>query len=263
MARVDLNADIGESFGVYRIGDDEHLIPLLTSANVACGFHAGDPQVIDLTIGWVAQAGVALGAHPGFADLVGFGRREVSATGHEIEVSVAYQVAAVAGMGRRAGLAMQHVKPHGALYTQAWHSQPVARAVAEGVASLGLGLILVAPWDSELARAGRAAGLEVAHEGFPERGYGPDGSLLRRGTPGAVLSDPEEVAERALEMVLESATTAADGTRVQLEVDTLCIHGDNPAAVAIAQAVRSKLSAAGVTLLPIAERLRSRSAADG
>ena len=260
MPGVDLNADIGESFGVYVIGDDEHLVPLLTSANVACGFHAGDPSVIDRTIGWVARAGVALGAHPGFADLAGFGRRAVSATGHEIEVSVAYQVAAVEGMGRRAGVRMQHVKPHGALYTQAWHSQPVAAAIAQGVASLGGGLILVAPWGSELARSGIAAGLAVAYEGFPERGYSADGSLLPRGMPGSILSDPEEVAERALEMALESRTTASDGTRVQLEVDTLCIHGDNPAAVAIARAVRSSLTAAGVTLGPMADRVRGRRA---
>ena len=263
MPRIDLNADIGESFGVYRIGDDEHLVPLLTSANVACGLHAGDPVVIDRTIHWVAQAGVALGAHPGFADLAGFGRREMAMASHEIEASVAYQVSAVAGMGQRAGLLLQHVKPHGALYTQAWHSRAVATAIAQGVASVGPALILVAPSDSELARAGMAAGLTVAREGFPERGYRADGSLVPRGLPGAILSDPLEVAERALGMVMESTTTAADGTLVHLQVDTLCIHGDNPAAVAIAGALRSCLTASGVTLVPMAEVVGGRRAVDG
>lgn len=263
MDRIDLNADIGESFGVYRIGDDEHLVPLLSSANVACGLHAGDPVVIDRTISWVAAAGVALGAHPGFADLAGFGRRAMAATAHEIEVSVAYQVAAVAGMGRRAGLAMQHVKPHGALYTEACRSRAMAAAIAAGIASVGPDLILVAPWGSELARAGEEAGLPVAFEGFPERGYSADGSLAPRNLPGAILSDPIEVAERALAMVQGSSTTALDGTKVSLRVDTLCIHGDNPAAVAIAKEVRSALGAAAVVIAPMGDVVRQRPVRNG
>ncbi|MHB8312575.1 MAG: LamB/YcsF family protein [Candidatus Dormibacteria bacterium] len=245
---IDLNADLGESFGAYRMGDDETLVPLLTSANVACGFHAGDPLVIDHTVRLLKAAGVALGAHPGFGDLVGFGRRDLGASHHQIETDVAYQVAAMAGMGRRVGVTLRHVKAHGALYNLAWRDQAVAAGVAAGVASLDLSLILVAPSGSALERAAGAAGLRVAREAFADRAYAVDGTLVPRHLPGAVLEDPSQVAERAVQIAREGEIGAVDGSLIELRADTICIHGDNPAAVALATAVRQALKSAGVGL---------------
>jgi len=248
---IDLNADLGESFGAYRIGSDEALIPLLTSANVACGFHAGDPVVIDYTVSLLREAGVALGAHPGFRDLAGFGRRDLGATSHEIETDVAYQVAALEGMGRRRGLALSHVKAHGSLYNLAWKDRTVAAAIAAGVASLGGGLTVVAPSGSAMESAAAAAGLPVAREAFADRAYASDGTLVSRRLPGAVLEDPEEVAQRALQIVCEGTIQAADGSVIGLPADTLCIHGDNPSAVTLATAVRAALTSAGIELRAI------------
>lgn len=248
--RMDLNADLGESFGAYRLGDDDALVPLLTSANVACGFHAGDPMVMDRTLSLLKKSGVSLGAHPGFRDLVGFGRRDLGASPQEIEVDVAYQVAAMAGMGRRRGLALRHVKAHGALYNLAWTNDEVAKAIASGVVSLDMGLIMVAPSGSAMARAAREAGLSVALEAFADRAYRVDGTLVSRRSEGAVLRDPVEVAERALRVALEGVLEAEGGSLVRLPADTICIHGDNPAAVTLAAAVRGALVAAGVEILP-------------
>lgn len=245
---IDLNADLGESFGAYRMGDDETLVPLLTSANVACGFHAGDPVVIDHTVRLLKAAGVALGAHPGFGDLVGFGRRDLGATYLQIETDVAYQVAALAGMGRRVGVTLRHVKAHGALYNLAWTDQTVAAAIAAGVASLDADLIVVAPSGSALERAAGAAGLKVAREAFADRAYAVDGTLVSRRLAGAVLEDPHQVAERAVQIACDGEIAAVDGSRIELRADTICIHGDNPAAVTLATAVRQALDSAGVVL---------------
>jgi len=247
-ARIDLNADLGESFGAFRMGDDQALVPLLTSANVACGFHAGDPVVIDHTVRLLKAAEVALGAHPGFADLVGFGRRDLGASYHQIETDVAYQVAAVAGMGHRVGLTLRHVKAHGALYNLAWKDENVAAAIAAGVASLDADLILVAPGGSALERAAGKAGLRVAREAFADRAYTADGTLVPRHLPGAVLDDPHQVAERAVEIACDGQIAAVDGSPIALRAETICIHGDNPAAVILATAVREALKRAGVVL---------------
>ncbi len=249
--RIDLNADLGESFGRYRLGDDEALVPLLSSANVACGFHAGDPLVIDRTLRMLRRSRVSLGAHPGFRDLVGFGRRSLAATPQEIEADVAYQVSALAGMGRRAGLGLRHVKAHGALYNLAWRDESVAGAVARAVASLRLSLILVAPSGSALEEAARDAGLQVALEAFADRAYAADGTLVPRQAPGAVLRDPRQVAERAVRIVRDGVVEAEGGSLLRLPADTLCIHGDTPSAVTMAAAVREALVAAGVDVLPL------------
>jgi UPF0271 protein len=256
---IDLNADLGESFGSFTIGRDAELIPLLTSANVACGFHGGDPRVMDRTVRTCAAAGVAVGAHPSFPDLVGFGRRALDVTGEEAETDVLYQVAALDGFCRRHGLAMQHVKPHGALYNQANRSPELARGIAAGMAACDPGLVLVCQFGTELARAGLAAGLTVAYEGFVDRAYRADGTLVSRAIEGSVYHDAERAVEQALRMVTEGTVVALDGTVVDLRVDTLCVHGDNPEAVRFVGVLRRRLAAAGVAVGPLREVLAARS----
>lgn len=258
MPVIDLNADLGESYGSFVVGRDAELIPLLTSAQLACGFHGGDPRVMDRTVRACRDAGVAVGAHPGFPDLVGFGRRAMEVTGAEVETDVLYQVAALDGFCRRHGVLMQHVKPHGALYNHANRSAELARGIAAGVASCDRGLVLVCQPGTELARAGEAAGLAVAHEGFVDRAYEPDGSLVSRRVPGSVYHEPERAVEQALRMVGEGQVVARDGSLVDVRVDTLCVHGDNPEAVSFVRMLRERLAAAGVELRPMRHVLGAR-----
>lgn len=242
----DLNSDLGESFGAYQMGDDAAIMPYITSANIACGFHAGDPLVMDATIRLAVAHGVRVGAHPGYPDLQGFGRRNLDLTAEEAEAMALYQVAALAGFARAHGVELTHVKPHGALYNQAAKEPPLAEAVARGVARFSKALILVGLAGSALLAAGMAAGLRVAAEGFPDRAYEPDGSLRSRRLPGALLHDPAEVATHAVQLVRQGiAITSGSQTR-RLTVDTLCLHGDSPGAVANARAVRAALEAAGI-----------------
>jgi UPF0271 protein len=245
MPAVDLNADLGESFGNFELGRDEEVIPLVTSANVACGFHGGDPRVMDRTVRACRAAGVAVGAHPSFPDLVGFGRRAMDVTPAEAETDVVYQVAALAGFCRRNGVRLQHVKPHGAINNLAARDPVLADAIAAGVASFDPGLILVCQSGTELARAAERAGLAVAREG----------TLVPRRREGAVYHDPERAVAQALRMVTEGTVVAADGTVIELQVDTLCVHGDNPDAVDFLRRLRRELAAAGVELRPLAEVL--------
>jgi 5-oxoprolinase (ATP-hydrolysing) subunit A len=260
VAVIDLNADLGESFGAFSIGRDPDLIPLLTSANVACGFHGGDPRVMDVTVRRCRAAGVAVGAHPSFPDLVGFGRRALEVTPEEAETDVLYQVAALAGFCRRHGVAMQHVKPHGALYNQANRSPDLALGIAAGVAAFDPGLLLVCQPGTELARAALAAGLTVAREGFADRAYNPDGTLVSRAVEGSVYHDPGRATEQALRMVTEGTVVALDGTVVDVRVDTLCVHGDNPEAVRLVGVLRERLAAAGVEVRELREVVAARSA---
>jgi UPF0271 protein len=259
-AMIDLNADLGESFGSFVVGHDAELIPLLTSANVACGFHAGDPRVMDRTVRACREAGVAVGAHPSFPDLVGFGRRVLDVTAHEAETDVLYQVAALAGFCRRHGVTVQHVKPHGALYNQANRSPELARGIAAGIAGCDPGLVLVCQFGTELARAGEAAGLTVAYEGFVDRAYNPDGSLVSRSVEGSVYHDPGRATEQALRMIAEGTVAALDGTVVDVRVDTLCAHGDNPEAVAFLGELRERLAGAGIAVRPLRAVLAARGA---
>lgn len=246
--RIDLNGDVGESFGRYTLGGDEALMPALTSANIACGFHAGDPGVMRATVDLARSHGVAIGAHPGFPDLVGFGRRALAASPREVEDLVLYQVGALAAIARAQGTRLRHVKPHGALYNQAASDLSLAEAVARAVAAFDPSLVLVGLSGSKLLEAGRHAGLGVAAEAFADRAYQSDGTLVPRDRPGAVLTDADTVAERALAMVRDRAVTAEDGARVELAIDTLCLHGDTPAAASLAGRVREVLAAAGVVL---------------
>lgn len=245
MTSVDLNADVGEGM------DDAAILPYLTSANVACGFHAGDPETMDATVARALALGVRVGAHPGYPDRENFGRVRMEMPSGAIERLVLYQVSALEGfVGSRGGL-LSHVKPHGALYHAAAHSAEVARAIAEGVRRAGGNLILVGQPGSILLEAGREAGLPVAAEAFADRRYRPDGTLVPRGEAGALLTDPEEAAEQAARLAGEGFVLADDGSRVAIQADTICLHGDTPGAPAIARRVRERLRQKGIRVAPL------------
>jgi UPF0271 protein len=235
---IDLNCDLGESFGSYSLGNDAAIMPFITSANIACGFHAGDPSVMQVTVQLAKKHGVAIGAHPGWPDLQGFGRREMKITPAETEALVLYQIGALAGFVRAEGFELRHVKPHGALYNQAAKDTALAEAIARAVKRFSVNLILVGLAGSGLVEAGRAIGLKVAGEAFPDRGYNPDGTLMSRNLPGAVLTEPQEVAKNAARLAREGIRF---GERVIIP-DTLCLHGDHPQAVENARQVREILS---------------------
>jgi UPF0271 protein len=244
--RIDINSDTGESFGAYTIGHDAGLFKSITSANVAAGFHAGDPSVLRDTIRLAKANGVAVGAHPGFPDLVGFGRRELNVTPKEAEDFVLYQVAAVAGVAAAEGVKLQHVKPHGALFNMAVRNRELADAIARSVAAFDKTLILFGLPGSEILNAGRAAGLRVAAEVFADRAYESDGTLASRKKPGSVIHDAGAVVARAVRMVEEQTVVAVDGSVVTLEADTICVHGDTPRSDDLAARIRAGLEAAGV-----------------
>ena len=251
--RVDLNADLGEAFGAYAMGADEAVLAYVSSANVACGFHAGDPTVIDRTVARAVRAGVAVGAHPSHFDLRGFGRREIAADPAEVEADVVYQVGAVAAFARAHGSHLTHVKPHGALYSQAARDETLARAVARGVARFSREVVLVGlAGSAPMRRAAEAEGLRFAAEAFADRAYDAEGRLVPRSRPGALITDPSSAAAKAVRIVCEGRIAAVDGTTVELAADTLCLHGDNPHALEIARAVREALEAAGVTVQALA-----------
>lgn len=243
---IDLNGDVGEATDPHGMARDEALLPLLTSANVACGFHASDPLTIGTTVHLARRHGVAVGAHPGFPDRAGFGRRVLAVRPEECEADVIYQVGALSGFCRAAGVRLQHVKPHGALYHQASRDEGLADAVARSIRAVDPGLILVAPPGSALAAAGERAGLRVAREAFVDRGYAADGTLIPRGHPGAVIDDPRQAARQALALASEGRVRSVGGVDVSVPADTLCLHGDHPRALEIALAVREALAAAGV-----------------
>jgi len=245
---IDLNADVGESFGPYSIGHDAALLPLVTSVNVAAGFHGGDPTVLRDTIRAAKANGVAIGAHPGLPDLVGFGRREMTVTPRQAEDLVLYQIAAVAGVARSEGLALRHVKPHGALYNMASRDRPLADAIVRAIAAFDRQLVLMALPNCALFDAGRDAGLLVAGEGFADRAYEPNGALASRAKEGAVLHDSAAIVSRAVRMVTDGVVEAIDGSSIAMRIDTICVHSDTPGADRIAAALRAGLHAAGITV---------------
>jgi len=246
--RIDLNADVGESFGAYAIGHDAGLMKSITSANVAAGFHAGDPSILRSTIRTAKAHGVAVGAHPSFPDLIGFGRREMTVSPREAEDFVLYQIAAVAGVAAAEGTTLQHVKPHGALFNMAMRDAGLASAIARATAAFSSELILFALPDSELLKAGRSARLRVVAEAFADRAYEADGSLVSRHKPGAVLHDASVVVARAVRMAKDGAVEAIDGTILRFEPDTICVHSDTPGADDLAAKLRAALEASGVTV---------------
>jgi UPF0271 protein len=244
--RVDLNADAGESFGAWTLGADEQLFQIVSSVNLACGFHAGDPSVIRRALRAAGRAGVAIGAHPSYPDLAGFGRRPMRLDAPTIEDLVMYQVAALAGMARAEGLRVGHVKPHGALYNDAAVDPLTARAIARAVRLTDASLALVGLAGSALVAAARAEGLRALEEAFADRGYERDGTLTPRGTPGAVIDNPAIAAARAVSIVRDHCVAAAGGEPIGLHADTICIHGDTIGAPVLARAVRDALEHAGV-----------------
>ena len=246
--RVDLNADVGESFGAWSLGQDPALMSSITSANVACGFHAGDPGVMRATVALATEHGVAVGAHPGFPDLAGFGRRELQVSPRDVEDFVVYQVGALAGIAAAQGVRLQHVKPHGALFNMAVRDAALADAIARAVALIDKSMILFGLPGSELVAAGTRAGLRTACEVFADRAYRPDGTLVPRQEEGAVIHDAAAVEQRVIAMVRDQAVQAIDGTRVPLTVDTICVHGDTPGAAELAARVRAALETAGVNV---------------
>ena len=244
MVSIDLNCDLGESFGGYRLGEDAAMMALISSANVACGSHAGDPNVMAATVKLAKQYSVALGAHPGYPDLQGFGRRDMALSGDEIVHSILYQLGALSGFARSAGIPLTHVKPHGALYNRAARDPIAAVAIAQAVKLFDPDLILIGLAGSALVDAGTAAGLTTVNEGFPDRVYLPDGSLMPRSQHGAVITDPDDVADNALKLAREGIQISGEA----IKIDTLCLHGDNPEAVENARTVREALEKAGIDI---------------
>ena len=248
MPTVDLNCDVGESFGAYRIGDDANLLRHVTSASIACGFHAGDPATMRRTIDAALDLGVAIGAHPGLPDLQGFGRRAMEVSPEEVHDLVVYQTGALAAFATARGTRLHHVKPHGALYNMAASRGDLAEAIATAVRSVDAKLIVYALAGSQLVTAARAAGLDVAEEAFVDRRYTSTGSLVDRRKPGALIEDPAASVRQALALAGEGSVMSVDGVRATLRVDTLCIHGDTPGAPKLARRVRDALEAEGVTV---------------
>jgi UPF0271 protein len=249
--RIDLNSDVGESFGPWSLGRDAELIPLVSSVNIACGAHAGDPLVMARTVRLARDAGVALGAHPGYPDLQGFGRRRMSLSPDELTATIQFQLGALAGIARAQGCELHHVKPHGALYNEAAVDDALASCVAEAVRSFSTELILVALAGSALQRAGASAGLTVAGEAFADRAYERDGTLRSRQLPGALLESPEAAAAQALAIAREGRVRTHDGDTITVQAQTICIHGDTPRAPEIASAVRNALEVARFAIRPV------------
>lgn len=244
LMNIDLNCDLGESFGRYTLGDDAAIMPLVTSANIACGFHGGDASVMQATVRLAKRYGVAIGAHPGWPDLQGFGRREMALSVEETEALVLYQIGALAVFAKAEGMELRHVKPHGALYNQSAKDARLAEAVARALKRFSLEIALIGLAGSRSVEAARGMGLRALEEGFPDRGYTPEGQLIPRGQAGAVLSSSDEVAAHAVGLAVNGIKFGEEQTCV----DTLCLHGDNVHAVENARKVREALQGAGIEI---------------
>jgi UPF0271 protein len=248
--QIDLNSDMGESYGIYQLGADEELLRWVTSANVACGWHGGDPHVMRRTVEQAKVLGVRVGAHPSYPDLLGFGRRPMQITRQEARDYMLYQIGALRAFCEALGVVLQHVKPHGAIYNVAVKDRELSLGIAEGVKEAGGELILVGLPGSELVKAGQEVGVRVAREAFGDRAYNEDGTLVSRKLPGSLIIGPDLVAERVVGLV-RGTVIAITGATIRLEADTVCLHGDTPGAAQIARAVRERLGAAGVQVVPM------------
>jgi len=254
MTTIDLNCDMGESFGRYTLGMDEAAMAHITSANIACGFHASDPDVMDRTVKLAVENKVGVGAHPGFPDLMGFGRRKMDCSPEEITNLMIYQIGALSAFCKVNGTRLRHVKPHGALYMAAVEDPEVARAVARAILAVDPDLLYVALAGIKgetMTAMGNEMGLKVVYEAFPDRAYTPEGNLVSRKLPGAVIKDPDQVAKRALLMAKEGRVVAVDGTSIELDAQTLCVHGDNPAAVDLVKNIRKVFAQNQVDVAPM------------
>ncbi|MCA0200405.1 MAG: LamB/YcsF family protein [Proteobacteria bacterium] len=250
MASIDLNSDLGEGFGAWRMGDDAAMLAIVTSANVACGFHAGDPAGILAVLEEAARRNVAVGAHVAYRDLAGFGRRNMEPSSAELVGDVIYQIGALQGLAKAAGTTVRYVKPHGALYNTIAQDPRQAADVIAAIKAVDPSLVLMALAGAPIVAQARAAGLTVVCEAFADRAYNADGSLVNRRLPGAVLHDPQVIAARTVRMVERGRVTTIDGAEIDLEAQSICVHGDTPAAVAIARALREAFTARGVALKP-------------
>jgi UPF0271 protein len=256
MARtIDLNCDMGESYGRWTLGADEAIMPFITSANIACGFHGGDPHVMRRTVALALRHGVAVGAHPSLPDLMGFGRRVMDVSPQELKDYVCYQTGALREFVRVAGADLQHVKPHGILYTMAERDETIAQAIGEAAREAGQGLILMTLASGKYEATCRKMGCRVASEGFADRAYNVDGTLVSRKLPGALITDPGAAAAQAVKLATEGKVRTLDGVEIDLAVQTICCHGDTPGAERIVRAVREALERAGVQVRPLREWL--------
>lgn len=251
MKKVDMNSDLGESFGAYKIGCDSEVIPLISSANVACGWHAGDSTVMAKTVRLAADADVAVGAHPGYPDLVGFGRRNMAVSADDMKTYIMYQVGALSAFCRAEGIKMQHVKPHGAMYNMAAKDEKLADAICEGIARVDDSLILMGLSGSVMAKSAEKFGLRFASEVFADRAYEEDGSLVARSKPGAVITDENEAVSRVVEMVSEGTVTAVTGKKIKISAQSICVHGDNAHALEFVKKIRKTLSENGIEITPL------------
>lgn len=249
--RLNLNSDLGEGYGPWKMGDDAAMLEIVGSANIACGAHAGDPEIMRATVRTALKHGVSLGAHPSFPDLPGFGRRAMALSAAELESQIAFQIGALAGVAALEGARVSHVKPHGALNNLACADADTAHTVCRAVHAVDRDLILLAPAASQLVAAGRALGLAVVEEIFADRAYLPNGELMPRSRPGAVLHDADACRDHVLGMLAAGALIAFDGTRLPTPIGSVCVHGDNPGAVHVARALRAALEAAGHALAPL------------
>lgn len=252
MKQVDLNCDLGESFGNYTCGLDAEVIPHISSANVACGFHASDPLVMMKTVALAKRYGVSVGAHPGYPDLVGFGRRNMTVSPVELKAMVQYQIGALQAFCKAQGVALRHVKPHGAMYNMAAKDRKLADAICEAIGEVDSSLILLGLSGSQMLEAAKETGLPWASEVFADRAYEDDGSLTPRALPGSVITDEEEAIARVLQMVQEGTVTARSGKTISIQADSICLHGDGVKAVEFARRIRAELTAAGVKIVPLA-----------
>lgn len=253
MYRIDLNCDLGESFGRYTLGMDDKVIPLISSANVACGFHASDPVVMNKTIEMAKEAKIAVGAHPGFLDLMGFGRRNMDITPQEAKAYTMYQIGALDAFCKSKGVRLQHVKPHGALYNMAAKDYNLAKGICEAIYEYDKSIIVMALSGGELIRAAKDMGLRAASEVFADRAYEEDGSLVNRRKEGAMITDEDEAIKRVIRMVKEKKVTAITGKDIPIQADSVCVHGDGEKALAFVQKIREKLTEEGISICSLDE----------
>ena len=250
MPTIDLNSDVGESFGRWTLGDDPAMLTLVSSANIACGYHAGDPRGIRQTLQVAVENGVTVGAHVGYRDLAGFGRRDLDVAGDDLKAETIYQIGALRALAESVGATVRYVKPHGALYNRIVHDERQATAVVAAITELDPSLVLLGLPGAVVLEIAAAAGLTTAAEAFADRAYTPEGRLVSRSLDGAVLHDPDVIADRMLRLVQTGRITAVDGSDVELRADSICVHGDTPVAVAVGRALRDRLEGAGVTISP-------------
>ena len=258
MYTVDLNCDLGESFGNYTLGMDKEVIPLISSANIACGYHASDPLVMRDTVKMAAQSGIGIGAHPGFPDLMGFGRRNMSVTPDEAAAYVTYQLGALYGFCKSQNVSIQHVKPHGALYNMAGKDYALARAICEAVYQFDPEIILLGLTGSEMIRAAEDVGLSCANEFFADRAYEEDGSLVNRRKPGAMITDEQEAIDRVIRVIKEQKVTAITGKDISLKIDSICVHGDGVKALQFVQMIRNRLKEENVEIVNLRNKVSTK-----